>query len=159
MLISTPPYIQVINFVQFRNNIEEALDLNSMYSPKMIKQEDYPFLVLLLENYLIKNCGFFDLRGKLDQLGDIHVWFDRETLIEEFDDLYLKFREYLITIHGLNAEKKYTLIRHFDSDSFILYEGEIDVPSIQHSDLPSFEDSETLQFECDPFLPVVPRLY
>lgn len=141
----------VINFTNFFPFIEQAIDEKGMYSSRMIVRKDYPFLVPAFQTYLIRKCGIFSLVGYVEE-PVLTSWFDFETLIEEFDDLLLQFREYLISNLGLDLQARYTLVRYLDNFNFIIAQGEQDDPVLDHQHSSLVDDCEQVVTECDPFL-------
>ncbi|UOX39658.1 hypothetical protein [Aeromonas phage ZPAH34] len=145
--------VQSINFSGFFFFIEEALEQNQIHANKLIKEKDKPAIVLMLQTYLIRACGIFSLNGYCKE-GDIKVWFNQDVLIEEFDDLYLKFRDFLVYQLGLDLTKNYALSRYKDNFNFILYEVGDDhdqlMPDCQFVSLKG--DCEPLPTVADPFL-------
>ncbi|WNV45890.1 hypothetical protein [Aeromonas phage AerS_266] len=145
--------VKSINFSSFFYFIEEAIEQNQIHANKLIKEKDKPGIAVMLQTYLIRACKVFSLTGTCKE-GDIKVWFSREVLIEEFDDLYLKFRDFLVYQLGLDLSKKYGLSRYKDNLNFILYEIGDDHDKLM-SDCQSFPitgDCESLPIESDPFL-------
>lgn len=139
----------VVNFVTFHSFIEEAIREKSMYADLMINESDVPFIKQVLQTYLIRKVGCFDLRGYVRE-GTISHWFSTEVM-DEFDDLYLQFRDYLRTV-GIDPNGNYILMRYLDQDNFILYEGTVNDPKLLSADHSSYEYDCSLPVECDPFL-------
>lgn len=144
---------QLINFSGFFYYIEQAIEQNQIHANKLIKEKDKPAVTAMLQTYLIKACKIFSLTGYCRE-GDIKVWFNQDVLIEEFDDLYLKFRDFLVYQLGLDLSKTYGLSRYKDNLNFILYEVGEDHDKLV-SDGQSFpieRDCESLPIASDPFL-------
>lgn len=141
----------IVNFVEFFPLIEKALDDKNMYSSRMIFTKDYPFLIPAFQTYLIRKCGIFSLVGYVEE-PILTNWFDSETLIEEFDDLLLEFRDFLITGKGLDMGERYTLVRYMDGLNFIIAQGEPNDPIFNDQHFPLVENSVEVVTESDPFL-------
>lgn len=115
---------ELVNFLTFDSFIEEYLDSAQQFSPIMIRRIDYPNIVMGLREWLIRNVGCFITVGYFNA-PNLNYWFDNQTLIEEFDDLLLEFRDYLGSAKGIDSTKKYVLTRYMDNLSFLLNEGEV----------------------------------
>lgn len=141
----------IINFRGFYKDISDAIDLNSIFAVKLIKEKDKPHLYPEVINWLLKRTNMIGIQGYIKQ-GYLQTFFDKDVM-EEFDQLYLDFRDYLRDEKGIDPNKPLTLLRHGDYHSFIPLEGEPDdqVSHSQHfyvdKDLPEVGD------ESDPFLP------
>lgn len=142
----------VIDFNSFHPEIEKAIDQNQMYASVLIKESDKQVLIPEIQTWLIRRLGTFSIVGYLRD-ERLSSFFDYDVMIEEFDDLYLLFRDYLRLQKGLNPDSQMTLMRFRDNLTFIPFEG---IPNDnayyrQHdwgdSDLPEME------LESDPFLP------
>lgn len=115
---------ELVNFLSFDGFIEEYLDKAQQYSSRMIRRIDYPNIVMGLREWLIRNVGCFTTIGYFNT-PNINYWFDNQTLIEDFDDLLLEFRNYLRVVKAIDTTEKYTLTRFMDNVSFLLNEGEV----------------------------------
>lgn len=142
---------QVVNFSTFHSAIEQAIIDNSINCIKLPTQKDIPLLVSMLQTYLIRQVGCFQLRGYCRD-GELGNWFEREYLSQDFDDLYLEFRDYLRTMYGFNLDSNYVMIRYRDQDTFIVFEGELNEPALLGEHYSFMDDCEPLPTESDPFL-------
>lgn len=147
---------RVVNFVPFRMQIRAALDLNSMHSSLMIKQAQYPDIILMIEDYLLRHHDQLELHGYPP--GNLDFWFDKQTMIEEFDELILAFRDYVRSVLGLEQGLVYTLMRYRDINSYIFIEGVIDDSHLLYTSLFTHQSAEPVFDEHDPFLPVRNRV-
>lgn len=143
------PNTITISFVGFHGLIDEAVREKAMYSHLMINEADIPGIRDILQTYLIRKVGCFQLRGYVRE-GTLGHWFIPEVW-DEFDDIYLKFRDYIRTI-GIDINENYQLIRYLDQNNFILYSGQVNDPELLRNDYTLMEDCEPLSIECDPFL-------
>lgn len=142
---------QVVNLSTFHPMIEQAIIDNTINSIKLPKQKDLPLLVDMFQTYLIRKVGCFQLRGYCRE-GEIGNWFERETLSQDFDDLYLDFRDYLRTNHGFDLDSNYQMVRYRDQNTFIVVEGEMNEPALLGEYHSFMDDCEPLPIEADPFL-------
>lgn len=119
----------LVEFGSFDKFISDAIDNNSQFSHREIKQADYPVLIDSLRDWLIRQSGRFEVIGYY-RPADLSLWYENETLVEVYDGLLLEFREYLGMEKGLEANRKYTLRRYMDNVSFIMTEGLEEQPVI-----------------------------
>lgn len=113
---------ELVNFKTFDQYIEEAVNAKSMYANRLINQEDVPSIVAGLREWLIRRAGPLTVIGYY-RPPNLNIWFDNEALIEEFDDLLLKFREYLKLEKAIELDGEYSLLRYRDSVNFIMFAG------------------------------------
>lgn len=113
-----------ITFRGFDGEIESYLESKIPLSHKLINQVDVPLIVDSLREYLIRNAGCFTISG-FYRPNDLTIWYDREAIIEEFDDLLLLFRDWLGTI-GVDIDHQYTLSRFRDNLNFIMMDNVIE---------------------------------
>lgn len=76
-------------------------------------------MVWALREWLIREVGCFDIVGYV-RYPDISYWYDRDALIEEFDELLLLFKDYLRLQKALVLDEPYRLVRYQDNLNFIL---------------------------------------
>lgn len=141
----------VIDLILFHPRINETITLNAPMSPMMIKEADKVHLLPAIQTWLIKRLGTFTIIGYARETV-LDGWFDRETMIEEFDELYLEFRDFLRLEKGIDPDEPHTLIRFRDNLTFILAEGAVDEPTLNTQYNPIGKDCEPLELESDPFL-------
>jgi hypothetical protein len=110
-----------IEFHSFDSIIEEHLEQKLHLSHRLINQSDKPTLIWGLREWLIRQAGYFDVIGYV-RSPDLSYWYDREALVEEFDDLLLLFRDYVCYQKGIDSDCKYKLVRYMDNMNFILHE-------------------------------------
>lgn len=141
----------IVNFKGFYKEIEEAIDLNSIYATRMICEADKPYLIPELVTWLVKRTGHIGIQGYAKE-GLLGTLFDKEVM-EEFDQLYLDFRDYLRDEKGIDPDQPMTLLRHVDMETFIPLTG------VRND---TFSDSQCYPFgfhfeqmgdSADPFLP------
>jgi hypothetical protein len=142
---------QVVNFSTFHPTIEQAIIDNSINCIKFPTHKDIPLLVSMFQTYLIRQVGCFQLRGYCRD-GELGNWFEREYLSQDFDDLYLEFRDYLRTTYGFNLDSNYVMVRYRDQNTFIVFEGELNEPALLGERCSFMDDCEPLPIESDPFL-------
>lgn len=130
-----------ITFRGFDKEIEAYLEPKIPLSHKLINQVDIPLIVDSLREYLIRSVGCFTISG-FYRPNDLSIWYDREAIIEEFDDLRLLFRDWLFT-QGVDIERQYTLSRFRDNLNFIMIDGVRDV----EPEVPSIEEEESITFK------------
>lgn len=141
----------IIDFNGFYAQIEAAIDEKAIYATKLIKEADKPYIVPEILSWLIRRTETIGIMGYLKE-GVLETFFDKEVM-EEFDDLYIDFREYLRNEKGIEPNDVMTLLRHRDNHTFIPLEGEpLDTLSNGQCSWP-FEDSDPVGIESDPFLP------
>lgn len=126
-----------VTFRLFDKEIEEYLESKIPLSHKLITNVDIPLIVDSLREYLIRACGQFTIIG-FYRPNDLGIWYDREAIIEEFDELLLKFKDWIFTL-GVISGEHYTLIRHRDNLNFIMTDAEPDLEA--KDDLFAKEDS------------------
>ena len=119
------PTGSLITFRGFDNRIEEYLEPKIPLSHKLINSKDLPLIVDSLREYLIRACGQFTIIG-FYRPNDLSIWYDREAIIDEFDDLLLEFKDWIVTI-GVVTGEHYTLVRYRDNLNFIMTETEPDL--------------------------------
>lgn len=117
---------ELINFFGFDSEIEKHLTEKQHLSHTTITEKDKPVIIDALRGYLIRTLGCFTTTGYY-RSADLGLWFDYQTLIEEFDDLLLDFRTYLNADKGIDTQGSYTLIRYQDNTHFICTPNEIEV--------------------------------
>lgn len=115
----------LVTFRGFDKTIEAYLEPKIPLSHKLINQEDIPLIVDSLREYLIRACGQFTIIG-FYRPNDLSIWYDREAIIDEFDDLVLQFKDWIQTL-GVVTGDHYTLIRYRDNLNFIMTEAEPDL--------------------------------
>lgn len=114
---------RLINFVDFDSFIIEELEKKMFLSHKEIKESDFPTITDSLREWLIKRLKCFTVRG-FYRPSNLSIWYDNEALIEEFDDLFLKFKDHVIA-KGLELDKSYVLTRYKDNLNFLIVESDI----------------------------------
>lgn len=117
--------VEHFNVDTFSSSIERALDLKSKFASREISKSDYPELIKGFTSHLLKACGVFYIKG-YHRPVDLSLWYDHDALTEEFDDLLLEFKDYLLTNKGLEEGTKYTLIRFNRPDKFLMIKGIIE---------------------------------
>lgn len=108
----------IVTFRGFDKEIEQYLEPKIPLSHKLINQVDIPLIVDSLREYLIRNAGCFTISG-FYRPNDLSIWYDREAILEEFDDLLLKFKDWIFTL-GVDINEQYTLIRVRDNLTFVM---------------------------------------
>ena len=120
-----------IEFTSFDSFIDEHLEKKQFVAHQFITSANRPDVIWGLREWLIRSAGYFDIVGYM-RCPDLTHWFEYEAIAEEFDDLLLLFRDYVICQKGVDPECKYRLIRYMDNLNFILLEkkpGEIEIPT------------------------------
>ncbi|QBZ70861.1 hypothetical protein pETSU_280 [Edwardsiella phage pEt-SU] len=107
-----------VSFRGFDSEIEKYLEGKIALSHKLINQPDIPLIVDSLREYLIRNAGCFSISG-FYRPNDLTIWYDRQAILEEFDDLLLLFKDWIETL-GVDRTQQYTLIRYRDNLNFIM---------------------------------------
>uniref|UniRef100_A0AAU8KY18 Uncharacterized protein n=1 Tax=Pantoea phage Survivor TaxID=3232176 RepID=A0AAU8KY18_9CAUD len=130
-----------ITFRGFDKEIEAYLEPKIPLSHKLINQIEIPIIVDALREYLIRNAGCFTIKG-FYRPSDLSIWYDREALIEEFDDLLIKFKDFIYTL-GVDTGTQYTLIRYQDNLNFIM----VDVVDNREPEFPSLDEENELRFK------------
>lgn len=130
-----------ITFRGFDKEIETYLEPKIPLSHKLINQVDIPLIVDSLREYLIRSVGCFTISG-FYRPNDLSIWYDREAIIEEFDDLRLLFRDWLYT-QGVDTDHQYTLIRYRDNLNFIMVDTVKDMEPV----VPTLEEEENVVFK------------
>lgn len=110
-----------IEFTSFNPIIDEQLEKKLFFAHQFITDSNRPDVVWGLREWIIKTSGYFDVIGYM-RSPDLTYWFEQEAIIEEFDDLLLLFRDYVVNQKGIDPERKYRLIRYRDNLNFILVE-------------------------------------
>lgn len=124
MTSSTQPTTGEFLYIgKFDKEISSYLDANQHYSKIIIKEDDKPPIVEALRIWLIKYVGCFEIRGDHFPTVNLDYWFDHETLVEQFDELLLTFRDWLNTSHAITTTNDYSLLRYMRSDTFICFSG------------------------------------
>ncbi|AEV89487.1 hypothetical protein OBP_050 [Pseudomonas phage OBP] len=113
---------ELINFVSFDSHIIEAVNEKAMFAHRLVRQEDIPSIVDGLREWLIRSVGIFTTVGYY-RSPDLKLWFDGETIIEEFDELLLKFKTFLEAERGIDLKGEYSLLRYRDNLNFIMFAG------------------------------------
>lgn len=124
----------LINFITFDNIISEYIEKKQAFSHRLINSSDIPEITAGIREWLLKQIGCFITQGYIKPI-DLNYWFSHETLLDEFDDLLLSFRDYLNQEHGLDTKEDYTLTRYKDSINFIITSDklEMELDSLQVS--------------------------
>lgn len=118
---------ELINFRDFDEEIYAALEEKACKAHTLINEADKPTVVDSLREYLIRNVGRFTIIG-FYRPSDLSIWYDNEGLIEEFDELMLKFKDYLL-YRGIESGFHYKLTRYRDNLHFIMTPGdELEAP-------------------------------
>lgn len=110
-----------IDFVSFDSFIAEQLELKQFSAHRIISVKEKPNVIWGLREWLIRHCGYFDIIGYV-KCPNLSNWFEYESIIEDFDELLLLFRDYVQVEKGINPDCKYKLVRFKDNLSFILSE-------------------------------------
>jgi len=110
-----------IDFVSFDSFIAEQLELKQFSAHRIISIKEKPDVIWGLREWIIRHSGYFDIVGYV-KYPNLTNWFDYETLIEEFGDLLLLFRDYVQIQKGVDPNCKYKLVRYQNNLSFILHE-------------------------------------
>lgn len=110
---------------RFDKEIETYLDGKKFLAHSTITEADVPLLVEALRIWLIKNVGCFNIYGEHHKVVQLSLWYDHDALTEEFDELLLKFRDWLGLTFGIETNKPHNLLRYVRSDTFFIFEGEI----------------------------------
>lgn len=113
---------ELIDFGAFDVEIERHLTEKQHLAYTLIKEEDKPTIVDALRCYLIRELGCFVTKG-FYRPASLDLWYDRQALIEEFDDLLLEFREFVNSTKGIDTTSHYTLVRYRTNVHFICIEG------------------------------------
>lgn len=114
---------EIVSFVSFDSHIVEAVNEKSMYAHRLINEEDIPVIVDGLREWLIRRVGVFTTIGYY-RSPDLSLWYDVDGLVEEFDELFLKFRDYIQLEKGIDLNGSYSLLRYRNNLSFIMFAGE-----------------------------------
>lgn len=141
----------IFEMLLFHPKIMEAISKNASLSPRMIKESDKVHLLPAIQTWLLKRLGTFDIRGYSRETV-LDGWFDRDAMIEEFDDLYLEFRDFLRVEKGIDPDAEHTLIRFKDNFTFIIVEGKQVEQSPNGFGYTPTKGCEPMEFESDPFL-------
>lgn len=75
-----------------------------------------------MREWLLRQVPCFEIVGGYIRYPEMTFWYDKEALVEEFDDLLLLFKDYLVLQKGIDLNSKYKLTRYIDNMNFILYE-------------------------------------
>lgn len=118
-----------IEFNSFDKVIETHLEERQQYSHRLINEVDKPSLIWSLREWLLRTIGCFEIVG-YTRYPEISYWFDRSTVIEEFDELLLLFRDYINQEKGIDSTARYKLIRYQDNLNFILVPIDTNVPVV-----------------------------
>lgn len=110
-----------IDFRTFDPIIDEHLEKKQFLAHQFVTSSTKPDVIWGLREWLIKSAGYFDVIGYV-RSPDLSYWFERDAIVEDFDELLLLFRDYVINEKGIDTEKKYRLIRYKDNLNFILVE-------------------------------------
>lgn len=111
---------ELINFRDFDAVILEVLERKVSMAHTLINEVDKPVVVDSLREYLIRNVGCFEIVG-FYRPSDLSIWYERDAIVEEFDELLLKFRDYII-FRGYDVKGDYILTRYKDNLHFVLEE-------------------------------------
>lgn len=141
----------IFELVSFHPRIMEAITKNAPMSPRMIKESDKVHLLPAIQTWLIKRLRTFSIRG-YSRETILSGWFDRDMMIEEFDELYLEFRDFLRLEKGVDPDADHTLIRFKDNLTFIIVKGVQDEQTPHCFYNPFIKDCEPMELESDPFL-------
>lgn len=119
----------LVMFTSFDKVIEEHVRKKMMMSFRMVYEKDIPMIMEGLREWLIKSVGCFMTVGHY-RVADLGYWYEPEAVVEEFDDLLLEFKDYLLSSKDIDPKKDYTLLRYGDNLTFILIEGKngLDMP-------------------------------
>ncbi|QDJ97198.1 hypothetical protein D6_0038 [Aeromonas phage D6] len=112
----------IIDFTAFYPEIEKAIDKNSVYAKGLVKEEHKLFLVPELVTWLLGRTSSFIVKGYFPD-PRLRNFFDHDVLIEEFDDLFLEFRDYLRLTYGLVEGTPITFLRYDNVHTFIPLKG------------------------------------
>jgi hypothetical protein len=113
---------ELVNFFTFDRRIEEHIEKVQGYAHTEVSSKNLPVIVLAVREWLIKAVGCFTTVGYVRTVG-LRYWFNHETILQEFDELFLQFRDYLQAEKCIDISKHYNLLRYHDNLSFILVEG------------------------------------
>lgn len=92
-----------------------------LFAHQFITSANRPAVIWGLREWVIKASGYFDVIGYM-RCPELTYWFEHEAIIEEFDELLLLFRDYVVNQKGIDPERKYRLVRWRDNLNFILVE-------------------------------------
>lgn len=110
-----------ITFDKFKETIKEHLELKWAFSFREIKSTDFDEIATNILEYYIKNAGCFYMTGYAKAVSPF-FWFERETFLEEFDELEIEFNQFLNTDLAIDRYKRYHLCRFVDQSNFLLCE-------------------------------------
>lgn len=135
---------EFIHAGKFDSEILAYLNTKQHLSSTLINEDDKPIIVESLRIWLVKNVGCFKILGDYHPVANLSLWYDYDALTEEFDELLLKFRDWLNMINGLDTSKDYNLLRYIRPDTFILFEGDVPddliPPSIEEERDPDIDE-------------------
>lgn len=120
-----------IEFTSFDSFIDEHLEKKLFFAHQFITASTRPDVIWGLREWVIKTSGYFDVIGYV-RCPELTYWFEHDAIIEEFDELLLLFRDYVVNQKGIDPDRKYRLIRYKDNLNFILVEiqpGETEEPT------------------------------
>lgn len=100
----------------FYRTVYDHVEKNSLYSVKMIKEEDILNLIDPIISYLLKNTSFFYCNF-YSRDNHISVYYDHETFIDLFDDLFLSFYDFFGS-YGISRAGNYIVERE---NNFIVH--------------------------------------
>lgn len=110
-----------IDFRTFDSIIDEQLEKKQFTAHQFITSSTRPDVIWGLREWVIRESGYFDVVGYM-RSPDLTYWFEHEAIVEEFDELLLLFRDYVVSQKGIDPESKYRLVRYQDNLNFILVE-------------------------------------
>lgn len=110
-----------IDFAGFDYTIDEYLEKKQFLAHQLITSSTRPEVIWALREWVIKSAGYFDIVGYI-RVPELTYWFEHDAIVEDFDELLLLFRDYVINQKGIEPEKKYRLVRYKDNLNFILVE-------------------------------------
>lgn len=100
----------------FYPTVFNQIEKNALYSHRLISEHDILTLLDPFIHYLFKNTPYLYCDYNFT-LSHINSYYERETFIEVFDDLFLLFRDF-INSYGIGVESNYIVTRE---DNFIVH--------------------------------------
>lgn len=114
---STTP--EFVNFGSFDKIIEEHIEKVQCFAHRTIKSKDMGLLILVVREWLIKATGCFITVGNI-RIPSLKDWFEEESIIQDFDELFLMFKDYLVNEKGIDHTQQFNLVRLQGNLTYIL---------------------------------------